>query len=230
MKRLFRSFLKFVIILLYPVVVVLLIAVSVVLFLRMRDIDSAMNTYDDIYEDFDIKGSRQGSISNAMDDMYEIVDDLYGEIESREETIADLNTNIENEKKNGYGEIQGSILAFVTEGRSLGSYQRVCAETVENPDKQYCVSVSAIQKQYSLVVPEGQYYVSAQLQSADQSASKAYYTEFVQCIGDETQSNCNANLSNNNVLVEVTSSETVQNVDPIDWQTQGINLRDALEE
>ncbi len=218
MKSFGGKILKFILILLYPVIVVLLIAVSVVLFLRMRDVDNALDKYNEIYSTYDIQGTPKQNISNAMEDAREIVGELFMGLEESSREIESLRNQVESEQKDGFGEIRGRILAFVSQGESLNRYQRVCAEVTENANKQYCVSVSAIEASYNLVVPEGEYYVFAQLQDDPTSTEKAYYTEFVRC-SKEGSGRCEESLSDTKILVTVDSGGIVQGIDPMDWPT-----------
>ncbi|MCA9381094.1 hypothetical protein KC678_02420 [Candidatus Dojkabacteria bacterium] len=226
MKKLALKLFKFILILLYPVIVVLLITVSILLFVKTRDINSALNTYQDIYQENDIQGDREQNVKSAMSDLKDIVNGQFEVINSKDSEISDLEDKVESEQKDGYGEVKGSILAFVTEGSSINSYQRVCAESKENTNKQYCVSASAIGKTYTLVVPEGEYYVFAQLQGDSVNTARAYYTEYVQCNQAGAEDNCSEGLRNNKVLVSVASGGSVSDIDPIDWEIEGLNIQE----
>ena len=200
------------------------------LFVKTRDINSALNTYQDIYQENGIGGERKQNVKSAMSDVKSIVKGLYDEIDAKDNQISDLEDKVESEQKDGFGEIKGSILAFVSEGSEFNRYQRVCAETKDNANKQYCVSVSAIGKTYTLVVPEGEYYVFAQLQDDKANTAKAYFTEFVQCNQAGAEDNCSEGLRKNKVLVPVASGGSVSNIDPIDWEIEGLNIEQEVTE
>ena len=233
MKRILAKILKLILILLYPVIVVLLVVVSGILFLRMRNINDALEKYRKVDAEYSYVVARpfgaDVSISNAMDHIASIIENLSNSLEESSTEIGELKDKIESEQKDGFGEIRGSILAFVSQGQSFNRYQRVCAETKANKNKQHCVSVSAIGKKYILVVPEGEYYVFAQLQDSPENLNKAYYTEFVTCNQSEEPS-CDENLSEKKILVKVESGETITGIDPIDWKLEGINLTDKIQE
>lgn len=229
MKSFGGKVLKLLLLLLYPVVVVLLVAAGIVLFLRTRDINNALEKYNEIYSEYDIQGTPKQNISNAMEDTKSIVGELFESLDESSREIEDLKDKVESKQKDGYGEIKGSILAFVSQGESFNRYQRVCAETKENESKQYCVSVSAIGKTYTLVVPQGEYYVFAQLQDDTTNTAKAYYTDFVKC-NQDGNANCEENLSDTKVLVTVESGGVIEGIDPIDWQIEGIDISQIQEQ
>lgn len=227
MKKLLLKLFKFILILLYPVIVVLLIAVSVLLFVKTREMNSALETYESIYAENGIQGDNKNNVKTAMEDVKGIVSELFNEIAAKESEIEDLEDKVESEQKDGYGEIKGSILAFVSQGAEFNRYQRVCAETKDNVNKQYCVSVSAIGKTFSLVVPEGEYHVFAQLQDDSTNTAKAYYTQYVECNQLGAEDNCAESLRKSNVLVTVESGGSVDEVDPIDWEIEGLDITEG---
>ncbi|GAB4285574.1 MAG: hypothetical protein Kow0081_3450 [Candidatus Dojkabacteria bacterium] len=221
MKKYFRPFLKYLLVFLYPVIVIGAVVLGVMLFMRENDIRRAMNAYENIYDLEQITGEPKDGIINAMKDAERLVKEAYQLIDQKNKEISDLNDKIQKEKKVGYGEITGSVAQLVfSTGNDFNQYQRVCAQTVSNPDKQYCVSVAAVQREYSLVVPEGEYYIFAQLQDGSLPTAKAYYTEFVLCSRGavKQESECNPkDQSKNNIVVTVTNGQVVENIDPIDW-------------
>lgn len=224
MKGFFGKFFKYLLLILYPVVVAVLIAVSVLLFMKTRDVNTALTNYNEIFSREEINGSPRENIANASEDLKDIVDELFVTIDQKNSEIEELKNKVESEQKDGFGEISGSILPFVSQGQDFNRYQRVCAELKDNENKQYCVSVSAIGKTYTLVVPEGEYYVFAQLQDDPSNTSKAYYTEYIKCAQDSDVDSCDGNLSANKALVVVESGGSVENVEPIDWQIEGLNV------
>ncbi len=218
MKKLFWKIVKWFSIITYPVLLSVLIAVGFLLWQKERQISESLTTYKQMYSEQSIPGEPKNDISSAIKDVKDnIVSNLYKEISNLNSEIDSLNGMIESAEKEGYGEIRGSILPFVSNEFGLDQYQRVCAQEVDNLNKQFCVSVSAIKKDYALAVPAGSYYVYAQIQNASDDTFKAYYTEFVQCSRSEAD-NCGAALSDKNLIVNVEPSQVVTQIDPIDWK------------
>lgn len=217
MKKIFRNGLKWVLVILYPFVVVALVIFAVLYLTKNNEINEAQAEYKKIQRTYEIESSSDTSLIKSFRSLAQEIDKRDQDLGDLESQIEDLKTKIENGEKTGLGLIQGAILPFVTSQNGLRQYQMVCAELVDNSNKQYCVSVSAIQKKYSLNLPEGDYYVFATVLNNPEYTEKAYYTEFVVCSNSEENKTCSEKLRENKVVVKVQADKTVENVDPVDW-------------
>jgi len=191
-----------------------LVVIGVMLYLQYKEVDKAMVNFKEVHSQYS-DGSEKAStdLSNAFEQLGDLLASNQEKLDAAQTDLTEATAN-----KEGYGEIRGSILPFVTSGSGLTQYQTVCAETKENKDKLYCQTVSSIQKGFVLVVPTGEYYVYAEIVSGEPATKyKAYYTEFVKCNQVETNANCSSKLSDKRVLVKVEDGETVESVDPADW-------------
>jgi hypothetical protein len=210
----------------YPLLIVGVVVLSVIYLQNRKENKDAIKEYESGYEQYSESEATRKTVKNAVRDLVSLIESKQNEINDKEEEIGELQSKIEKGQAEGYGEITGAILPFVTSQTKLNQYQMVCAESTTNQNKMYCVSVSAVQKQYSLIVPNGEYHVFARIQGEPSSDPlfmyKAYFTKYVEC-GANGEGNCAESLSAEKVLVKVDSSAKLENVDPIDWQTLSVN-------
>jgi hypothetical protein len=222
MKDLFKKFAKLfgkvLLIVMYPIFIVIIIVLSVLLFQQTKNNKDALKEYRSIYKSADIPASEKSKVKDGIKDIGVFISELKSEIQSQNTEIDNLKKQTEADKKEGYGEIRGSILSFVASDGGLNLYQRVCAELKENANLQYCLTVSSIKKDFSLLVPAGEYYVYAEVIGSTEFANtKAYYTEFVKCTQDGGVQ-CSESLSDKKVLISVTSGSVKDDVDPQNWK------------
>ena len=217
-----RTIGKALFIILYPVLIVVLIVLLVTLIQQVNINKEAYAEYEKLYVEFDLQVGKKSDAKEGIVQIGEFTQALKEAFEQSKGKITELEEQIETEQKDGYGEIKGSILPFVTSGAGFNQYQRVCAESMTNKNVQYCVSVSAIQKDYVLVVPEGEYNVFATIQSDVVDSGRAYYTKFVECTKGAEGEKCAESLSGEKMLIKVESGGIVENIDPADWS--GIEL------
>lgn len=218
MKKIFRNGLKWVLVILYPFVVVALVIFAVLYVTKNGEITDAQNEYKKVQRTYNIEASADQSLSKLIRAVASEIDSKEEALLNAEKEIEDLKAKIENGEKTGLGLIQGAILPFVTNQNGLRQYQMVCAELIDNTNKQYCITVSAIQKKYSLNLPEGNYNVFATVLNSEEYTDKAYYTEFVVCSNTEKNTACAESLREKKVTVKVETDKTVENVDPVDWK------------
>lgn len=97
--------------------------------------------------------------------------------------------------------------------------QRVCAQTVQDQTREFCVvtseQTSTDSPTFSIAVPPGTYYVYATLRNPDDLGLEenltAYWTEYVPC---GLHVGCK---NHEKIAVTVTPGETVTNIQPHDW-------------
>jgi hypothetical protein len=214
----------------YPLLIIGVIVLGVIYIQNRKENNDAIKEYRSTYEEYSDAEATRKTVRNAVRDLATLIESKQNEINEKEEEIGELQTKIEKGQQEGYGEITGAILPFVTSQTKLNQYQMVCAETTVNTNKVYCLSVSAVQKQYSLVVPAGEYYVFAKIQgepSTDPLFSyRAYYTKYVEC-GSTGEANCADSLSQEKIVVKVEPNSKLENVDPVDWQTLSVTELEA---
>lgn len=225
MKSLMRTFGKALFIILYPILVVVLIVLLVALIQQVNINKEAYAEYEELYTEFELQAGKKADAQQGIAQIGEYTKALKDAFDQSKDRIAELEDQVETEQKDGYGEVKGSILPFVTAGAGFNQYQRVCAESVANTNIQYCVSVSAIQKDYILVVPEGEYNIFATIQSDIVDSGRAYYTKFVECTKGAEGEKCSESLSQEKIKITVESGGVVENIDPADWS--GIDFDEA---
>jgi hypothetical protein len=218
MKKIFRNGLKWLLVILYPFVVVALVIFGVLYLTKNGEIVEAQNEYKKVQRTYNIEASADQPIAKLIRVVATEIDSKDQALSDAEKEIEDLKSKIENGEKTGLGLIQGAILPFVTNQNGLRQYQMVCAELVDNTNRQYCITVSAIQKKYSLNLPEGEYNVFATVLNSQEYSDKAYYTEFVVCSTSEKNTSCAEALREKKISVKVGADKTVENVDPVDWK------------
>lgn len=227
MKDLMRYFGKALLIIMYPILIVVLIVLVVVLIQQTNENRKAYKAYENLHSELNIPVDKKDSAVDGINQVKDFAIALRNEFVSAQDEIKSLENQVETEQKDGYGEIRGSILPFVTSGTGFNQYQRVCAESVENKNIQYCVSVSAIQEDFVLVVPEGQYYVFSTIQN-NPELGQAYYTKYIECSNGAEGQTCTESLSKENVTINIESGGTVLGVDPADWSN--VTISDSEDE
>jgi hypothetical protein len=218
LKKLGKSFGKALLIIMYPIFLVIIIVLCVLLFQQTKMNKDALKEYKSVYNSSEMTTSQKSKVKDGIRDFGLYIKELKSEIESQNGEIDNLRKQMEDETRDGYGEIKGSILPVVVKDGGLNLYQRVCAEHKDNANQQYCVTVSSIKKDYSLILPTGEYYVFAEILGSEELLNeKAYFTEFVQC-NQSGNVQCSDSLSDKKVLVNVTSAAVIEKIDPVNWK------------
>ena len=218
-KKFFIKFLKVMFILFFFVFLVGVIGFGVAYFFSRRDLNNINDLYSEVQNN--LNRNKQESQLN-IDNLQSSFDDLNKEITSLKKENQDLKDSLVDVQKNGYGEILGKILPFVTSDSSFSQYQLVCAENTNNKNLQYCVTAAAISQDYNLILPAGTYHVSARIVSPDNKITNqiTYYSEYIKCIQEKKAAECDTKLSANILNVLVESGKTTANIDPIGWTIQ----------
>jgi len=217
MKKLRNLIFKIFFYAMYPALIVAVIGLGAFSFIQYRDIQSGIDSYNELSESTGLSLEDTDDINKAVNNLAEAVTALSTELDNANSQVGNLEDRIETEQKEGYGEIRGQILQFISDDTSLTQYQRVCASLIENENKQYCVTASVLREDYILAVPAGRYYVFAELVDSGRDY-RAYYTEFVECNQLGEEETCAEDLRENKVSVKVDPSEIVEDIDPIDWE------------
>lgn len=208
----------------YSVIFILaiaLIASLVLLFLRTRELNGLKDTFaqatDQLNQANESKQITIADLKQEFDNLNKENSDLKLENTALKDQVSSL-------QQTGYGDINGKILPFVTNGVSdFSQFQLVCAESTANSNLQYCRTVSAIDQTFVLSVPAGSYKVYAQLFPTPAAGSalagtKGYYTEYIKCVRESGSSKCDANKLKKPVNLTVKAGDSLKGIDPIDWQ------------
>lgn len=191
---------------------------AILFLLKLKQYNDLNGLYSQAQENLN-KSSQQNQVT--IGNLQQSFNDLNTEITKLKSDNADLQAKLDQQAKDGYGEINGKISGQIVVGdNTLSQYQMVCAQNVSNTNLQYCVNVSAIAQNYALVLPAGTYQVFARVLDKNNQVTlnyKASYTEYVKCVTEKAADQCDVNLSKNIINVEVKSGAKVSNVNPIDW-------------
>lgn len=220
MKKLIRMFFKFLFYLSYPILITALIVVGTLYFVKARDFNQLSSTYDEARSALNQENENK---QITIDDLRTEFTNLTNEVKSLRDENRLLEQQILDLKITGYGTITGKIFPFITSGsQSFRQYQRVCAELVSNTNLQFCRTVSAIDQEFSLSVPAGDYTVYAEVfpnPEANEAFAgyKAYYTEYIKCLQSTTNDTCDSSKSNPSII-EVTAGEIINGTNPVNWE------------
>jgi hypothetical protein len=207
-KRLLKIFLKLLIFLF----VASLIASSVVLALLFNDARKEKNNLANKLSEVVQERDRLASTADeSQTSLQKKIDDLEREVDS----LKSENAKLKNTSISGFGKIKGKVTPIVIDGENFSEYQVVCAQDVEVESRLYCVGVSSLKGEYTLLIPEGQYIVFATPINANTigSSLRVYYTEYVACLRSE-ESKCQDN--DEIKIVNVLEGKVVEGVDPLD--------------
>ncbi len=216
-KKVVKNLLKVLVVILFLTLIASTIVLGIALYAKTNDYNDLQNEFNDFKN-----GKNQGEEATS-----EQVNELKNKISDLEAMNEELNIDNDSLKKQleKYGKsgiIKGSVVPIVISGGSFNKYQFVCAENTSNKSSRFCASVSAITRDFSLVVPVGIYSVFA-INIDDETGTliqepKAYYTEYVKCTQEKDVSECQNSLSANLVNIEVKADAVVNNIDPTDWK------------
>jgi len=218
MKTLLKKLLKALAILAFLVLIIGIAALGYFYFEQKRELDKINNLYSETQNLLNQnKEESQLTIENLQSSFKELNKQVSALKEENENLTKELN------KFKSLGTINGRIIAFVsaTQDNSLSQFQMICAERVENRNQKYCITASALVGEYSLLLPNGKYYITSTLLLNDGKHSNivAKYTNYVKCINENKNNQqtdkCNNDDSN---LAEVTieSGSVLNNINPID--------------
>ena len=218
MKKLAKGCLRIFAIALYPILLVGLIAFAVLFFVRNNEPNQIKDQFRQAQDNLN-QNSQESQIT--ISNLQESFNDLNKEISQLKAENEELKVDAEAVKAQGYGQIKGSTVPFIIGDSTFSQYQLVCAENVLNKNLQYCRTVPAIDKDFTLLVPAGTYQVFARVVGSDSklSEAKAYYTEYIKCVREKSSANCETTLSGKNIQVVIASGQTLTSIDPIDWSS-----------
>lgn len=221
MKKALGTLFKIFFYLSYPILIIALIVSVTLLVLKVRELDQVNNTFVEATSELNAENEDK---QITIEDLKSEFTNLTNQVATLRAENTELKSSLESMQLEGYGTVNGKIFPVVTpNGSSFSQYQKVCAELVSNPNIQTCRTVSALQQNFSLSLPVGNYKVFAEIfpAPADDSplaGKKTYYTEYIKCAQEKSAEECNQNKLTKAVVVEVKSGATLNNIDPIDWR------------
>jgi hypothetical protein len=185
---------------------------------KSNDLNAVNQTYRDAQANLN---SENQESQITIDNLEKSFSDLNDEVERLRRENEMLENDAEEQTKKGFGEIRGEVLPFIVGDSSFSQYQLVCAENITNKNLQYCVTVSALDRNYAIVLPEGKYEVNSRIVTQDPKLVlanyKAYYTEYIKCVREKGQSECDRSQLSKAIQIEVKANQIVNNINPIDW-------------
>lgn len=220
-KNLLRRLGKLFVYVSYPIILIALIAFVALFFVRNKQLQDLESTFEQARQELN---SENADKQITIEDLQAEFTSLTAEVSSLRTQNAQLEAELAQTQLTGYGTIAGEILPFITSGTAdFSQYQRVCAESVANPNLQICRTVPAIAKAYTLSVPVGKYKVYAEIfptPNADSAlfGAKAYYTAYVACVQDKSVEECNEAEMKAALELDIKAGVRVSKVDPISWQ------------
>lgn len=217
MKNFLKKAGRIVIVLFILVLIGISTALGIALFLKTRELNNIYSEYDQATQNLN-QSDKQNQITIGN------LQDSYKDLNQKITTLTQENNDLKKRLlQDGFGAIKGTILPFLVGDSTIGQYQLVCARRVDNTNLVFCVSVSALETKFTLSLPEGSYYVTANILAADGKSTvptyQATYTEYIQCVAQSGVSKCDKSKLTKTVQVEITAGKTVENVNPTDWAT-----------
>lgn len=220
MKRFLRVLRRALFIFLYLFFVVTSVVLAIMLFNKTNELNNINSAYS---ETANLLNQNEEESQVTIDNLQNSFRELNAEVNRLKIENVGLKNELDRQLKNGYGTIRGEIFPLLVGTSSFSQYQLVCAENTENSNLKYCVTASAFDSSYVLVIPSGTYIVSANIVADGTNLNTMYkglYTEFVKCVKENGENGCNKNTLTGKVLtVRVDSGKTVSNVDPTDWNS-----------
>jgi hypothetical protein len=204
----------------YLFFVVASIVLAVLLYMKITELNNINSAYN---ETATLLNQSEEESQVTIDNLQNSFRELNSEVNRLKAENSGLKNELDRQLKNGYGTIRGDILPLLVGSSSFSQYQLVCAENTANANLKYCVTASAYDSSYILVLPSGTYIVSANIVSDGTNLNTSYkgsYTEFVKCVKENGEKGCNkGELSGKVLTVQVDSGKTVSNIDPTDWNS-----------
>jgi len=147
------------------------------------------------------------------------------DLESQNITLKAENESmkLESLKQDGLGKISGKISGqvLISDGQ-ITQYQFVCAQNKKNANFQYCLNVSSLTQDFSLLLPEGTYRVYAKavnnLNAITLSDYEGLYTEYVKCLNEKPQNECDQTKLDKEQTVEIKTGKQLDKINPVDWR------------
>lgn len=218
MKKVLHFLRKLLLIGLYLFFVVTSVVLAVLLYTKTKELNDINSAYS---ETSVLLNNSTEESQVTIENLQSSFRELNSEVERLKSENEQLETELQRQIKNGYGTIKGTIFPLLVGDSTFSQYQLVCAQSTNNASLKYCVTVSAYDSNFTLVLPSGTYNLMANIVTNNSTLDLQYtarYTEFVKCIKEKGEANCNKDeLSGKVLLVKVESGQTVNNVDPTDW-------------
>jgi FtsZ-binding cell division protein ZapB len=202
----------------YPILIVALIICITLLVIKVRELDNLNATFAEATKELNSENQDRQLTIEELKNQYT---ELTSQVAKLNAENTALKQTIERMQVEGSGSVTGRISTVLTaDGKGISQYQRVCAELVSNTNIQVCRTVPALQQNYTLNLPVGNYRVYAEVFPTPTTGTniKAYYTEYARCLQGDNQTSCNADRQKAPVVVEIKAGTTVNNIDPIDWR------------
>ncbi len=218
MRKVLHFLRKLLLIGLYLFFVVTSIVLAVLLYTKTKELNDINSAYS---ETSVLLNNSTEESQVTIENLQSSFRELNSEVERLKNDNEQLETELQRQIKNGYGTIKGTIFPLLVGDSTFSQYQLVCAQSTNNASLKYCVTVSAYDSNFTLVLPSGTYNLLSNIVTNSNTLDLQYtarYTEFVKCIKEKGEANCNKDeLSGKVLLVKVESGQTVNNVDPTDW-------------
>lgn len=174
------------------------------------------------------KNQEFNSLNTQISELTEKTSSQENEIKELKSQNTELTTEneamkLESLKQDGLGKISGKISGqLLISDSQITQYQFVCAQNKKNANLQYCLNVSSITQSYSLLLPEGSYRVYAKaisnLNEITLSDYEGLYTEYVKCLNEKAQNECDQTKLDKEQTVEVKPGKQIDEVNPVDWR------------
>lgn len=218
-KNFFKRLLKVGFYLTYIILIVAVIVLGILSFTKTRELDSVNRLYTDAQGNLNKSDDEKTLTIENLQTSYQELNDEVNRLKSEN---SELKSVVEKKKAEGYGEINGKVFPFIVGDSSFSQYQYVCAENSQNKSLQHCVTVSAIDQNFKIILPAGKYTVSARILAKDSTnpiaTHKAIYSEYVKCVDEKSAAECNtAELSTKPVVIEVKDGSILNEINPVDW-------------
>lgn len=193
-------------------------ALVILLVLKSREVDSLNATFQQATAEINEQNQNRGVTIESLKQQF---NELNSEVTRLKNENAQLKQSLDRMQVEGSGAISGKLVPVITaDNNGISQYQRVCAESISNPNIQVCRTVAALQQGYALTLPVGTYKVYAEIypQVEVNKNLRAYYSEFANCLQGADTSKCDSVKQNKPVQIEIKAGVTVGNIDPIDWR------------
>ncbi|MFS8130416.1 MAG: hypothetical protein ACMG57_00405 [Candidatus Dojkabacteria bacterium] len=190
-------------------------ALGIAFFLKNQELNNIYSEYNQATTNLN-KSDKENQITIGN------LQDSYKDLNQKVTTLTQENDDLKKKiLQDGFGAIKGTILPFLVGDSTLGQYQLVCARNVNNGNLIFCVSVSALDPKFTLSLPEGSYYITSSILSADGKSTlanyQASYTDYIQCVAQSGVSKCDKTKLIKTIQVDIAAGKTIENVNPTDW-------------
>src|SRR5690606_20133643 len=114
MRGILRFLAKLFFIVTYPLMLVAIVVLGILFFTERQTNNSALNEYKTFLSEKAPNSTPKNNIKDSVTELISIINAFNTEVENLKEENQKLANSLEEGKKEGYGEIQGNILPFVT--------------------------------------------------------------------------------------------------------------------